>query len=96
MRSAHSRRNVGAMTFMTAERAALAQTVREFTAEQISPNLDQWERDGELPRDLHKQAAALGLLGIGYPEEVGGSGGDLSDVIVVTESVLAAGGSGVA
>jgi acyl-CoA dehydrogenase len=82
------------MTFMTAERAALAETVRDFTADQIAPNLDLWERDGELPRDLHKQAAALGLLGVGYPEEVGGSGGELSDVIVVTESVLAAGGSG--
>lgn len=59
---------------MTAERAALAQTVREFTADQIAPNIDEWERDGEIPRDLHKQAAALGLLGIGYPEDVGGSG----------------------
>jgi len=82
------------MSFMTEERAALAQTVRDFTAEHIAPHMDDWEREGELPRDLHKQAAVLGLLGVGYPEEVGGSGGDLRDVIVVTESVLAGGGSG--
>lgn len=82
------------MAFMTDERAALAQTVRQFTAEQIAPNMGEWERSGDLPRDLHKQAAALGLLGVGYPEVVGGSGGDLRDVCVVTESVLAAGGSG--
>jgi acyl-CoA dehydrogenase len=79
---------------MTEERAALAETVRDFTAEQIAPNLRQWERDGEMPRDLHKQAAALGLLGIGYPEEVGGSGGDLGDICVLTEALLAGGGSG--
>lgn len=82
------------MTFMTPERAALAETVRDFTANRITPNLADWEALGELPLDLHKQAAALGLLGVGYPEQVGGSGGDLADVIVVTESVLAAGGSG--
>ena len=80
--------------FLTAERAGLADSVRAFTANQIAPNLPEWERAGELPRDLHKQAAALGLLGVGYPEDVGGSGGDLGDVCVVTEAVLAGGGSG--
>jgi acyl-CoA dehydrogenase len=80
--------------FMTPERASLAQTVREFTADRIAPHLREWERDGELPRDLHKQAGHVGLLGIGYPEEVGGSGGELADMCVVTEAVLAGGGSG--
>ena len=79
---------------MTPERAALAETVRTFTADRIAPSLAQWERAGEIPRYLHRQAAELGLLGVGYPEEVGGSGGDLRDVCVVTESVLAGGGSG--
>lgn len=80
--------------FMTDERSALANAVRGFTVEQIAPNLAQWENDGELPRELHKQAAALGLLGIGYDQGVGGSGGDLRDLCVVTEAVLAGGGSG--
>lgn len=80
--------------FMTAERLALAQTVRDFTADQIAPNLRDWERAGEIPTALHEHAAELGLLGVGYPEEVGGSGGDLVDVCTVTESVLAGGGSG--
>lgn len=82
------------MEFLTPERAALAETVRAFTTDRIVPHLSEWERTGEIPRDLHKQAGDLGLLGIGYPEDVGGSGGDLGDVLVVTESVLAAGGSG--
>ncbi len=46
-----------------------------------------------MPRDLHRTAAKLGLLGIGFPEEVGGSGGDLLDVVAVTEELIGAGGS---
>lgn len=80
--------------FLTPERAALADTVRAFTSEQIAPFLMDWEALREIPRELHKRAADIGLLGIGYPESVGGSGGDLADVCLVTESVLSGGGSG--
>ena len=46
-----------------------------------------------MPRALHATAAKLGLLGIGFPEAVGGSGGDLLDSIIVTEEIIRAGGS---
>lgn len=82
------------MTFMTPEREALGKTVRAFTEDHIAGNLREWEKSGEIPRSLHKQAAELGLLGIGHDESVGGSGGDVGDVCVVTEAVLAGGGSG--
>lgn len=82
------------MPFMTDERLALARTVRDFTSQHIAAHLREWEQAGQIPRELHKQAAALGLLGIGYPPEVGGSGGELADAYVVTEAILAAGGSG--
>lgn len=82
------------MSFLTEERVALARTVHDFTVQHIVPDLPEWERAGQLPRELHKQAAALGLLGVGYPESVGGSGGELADAYVVTEAILAAGGSG--
>ena len=42
--------------------------------ELIVPHLADWERAGEVPRALHAKAATVGLLGIGYPEEVGGGG----------------------
>jgi acyl-CoA dehydrogenase len=79
--------------FATPERRELRDTVRRFTHAEIVPNLRQWEDDGELPRDLHKKAAALGLLGVGFAEHHGGSGGDLIDVVVMTEEILQAGGS---
>lgn len=80
--------------FETVERRALATTVTRFTAERIIPHLQEWEDAGTLPRELHRQAAAIGLLGLGYPVEFGGSGGDVIDITVMTEALLAAGGSG--
>lgn len=79
--------------FETPERQALRATVREFVRRDVVPHLAEWEDAGELPRELHKKAAAFGLLGIGFPESVGGAGGDLLDTIVATEELIQAGGS---
>ena len=46
-----------------------------------------------MPRDLHRAAARQGLLGIGFPEAVGGQGGDLLDTIDVQEAMFEAGAS---
>ena len=80
--------------FLTPEREALSETVARFTAERIVPHLRDWEAAGELPRWLHEEVGDLGLLGLSYDPSVGGSGGDLIDVLVMTEAVLGAGGSG--
>jgi len=80
--------------YSTPERLALCRLVTDFTTREIAPHLPDWERAGQVPRALHRRAAEAGILGIGFPEEVGGSGGDLIDVVVMTESLLQAGGSG--
>jgi acyl-CoA dehydrogenase len=67
--------------------------VRRFVEREVVPGLTDWERAGEVPRALHESAGAAGLLGIGYAEAVGGSGGDLLDVVVLTEELIQAGGS---
>lgn len=79
--------------FATEERRALADTARRFTDKHITDRHDQFERDGRLPRDLHLEAAAAGLLGLGFPVEAGGSGGTLVDVVVRDEALLEAGAS---
>lgn len=80
--------------FATDERRALASLVADFTAREISPNLAEWEDAELIPRDVQLALGAAGLLGVGYPEEFGGSGGNSIDVTVLTESLMAAGGSG--
>ncbi|MGS2613005.1 acyl-CoA dehydrogenase family protein [Micromonospora sp. LZ34] len=77
----------------TPERRQLRELTRSFVTREVLPHLDDWERAGEVPRSLHETAAKIGLLGIGFPESVGGSGGDLLDSIVVTEEIIRAGGS---
>jgi acyl-CoA dehydrogenase len=80
--------------FETDERRALRETVRRFMTTEVLPHLDDWERAGELPRSLHRAAAGLGLLGVGFPEAVGGEGGSLVDAMVVVEEMHYAGASG--
>jgi acyl-CoA dehydrogenase len=77
----------------TPERVALRALVRDFTTREIVPNLDQWERDGEVPRSLHKAASAAGLLGVAFPVEAGGQGGDMIDSLIVSEEMLYSGAS---
>lgn len=77
----------------TPERLALRKLARDFTEREIVPHLAQWEEDGELPRSLHKAAADAGLLGVAFPEEVGGQGGSIIDSTIVSEEMLYAGAS---
>jgi acyl-CoA dehydrogenase len=75
---------------------ALAQSVRRFVAQEIAPYIDGWEAAGELPRELHKKAAAAGILGLRYPEEYGGhsEGFDAFHGLVLTEELAAVGAGG--
>ncbi|MCT7365052.1 MULTISPECIES: acyl-CoA dehydrogenase family protein [Mycobacteriaceae] len=77
----------------TPERRALTDLAQAFTHKEIAPYVTEWEEAGELPRELHRSAAKAGLLGIGFAEEVGGAGGDLRDLVLLTEGVMEAGGS---
>jgi acyl-CoA dehydrogenase len=80
--------------FETAERQALRETIRRFMTSDVLPHQDGWERAGELPRALHKRAGELGLIGLSFPESVGGGGGDALDALVLAEEMHYAGGAG--
>ena len=78
----------------TPERQQLRKTLRAFTEREILPHVDEWEQAGELPRELSRKAAAAGLLGVGFPDEVGGEGGDAADVVTISEELHEAGTPG--
>ena len=79
--------------FDTPERRALRESARRFTEREIAPHIAGWEDAGMLPRELHAAAAKAGLMGVSFPEEVGGQGGTVIDSAVVAEGVLDGGGS---
>ncbi|MDI9894498.1 acyl-CoA dehydrogenase family protein [Rhodococcus sp. IEGM 1381] len=77
----------------TDERTALRDLTRKFTVTHVVPNLAGWENDGEIPRELHRTAATLGLLGASTPESAGGSGGTALDMLTILEEIILSGGS---
>jgi acyl-CoA dehydrogenase len=75
----------------TPERQQLRKAVGVFAEREILPHVDSWERAGELPRELSRRTAEAGLLGVGFPEEVGGEGGDAADTAIIAEELHQAG-----
>ena len=79
--------------FWSAEQQALQETAAAFVRAEVLPHLQEWEDAGSVPRDLHRSAAKLGLLGLGVPESLGGSGGTFLDALAVSEAFTDAGAS---
>ncbi|WP_439937522.1 acyl-CoA dehydrogenase family protein [Nocardia sp. N13] len=74
-------------------RQALRATGAAFVRREVVPHLQEWEDAGEIPRALHRKAGDLGLIGVAFPEEVGGGGGDLLDSLALQEAMFEAGAS---
>src|SRR5437867_12618709 len=51
--------------------------VRSFAEKALAPRVEELERTETFPLDLFRELGRLGYLGVGYPEEYGGSGGDM-------------------
>ncbi|HET7531831.1 MAG TPA: acyl-CoA dehydrogenase family protein [Nocardioidaceae bacterium] len=81
------------MSFFSPEQEALREGARSFVRKEVVPHLQEWEDAGEVPRELHRAAAKQGFLGLGVPEEKGGSGGTFLDALAVTEAMAEAGAS---
>lgn len=76
------------------EHHAWRKTIRDFLTKEVVPNVEEWEEAGEFPRELYKKAAAIGLLGMGYPEEYGGTPVEGHMFSMVTSEELARVGAG--
>jgi acyl-CoA dehydrogenase len=79
--------------FETEEHAAIRASARRFAQTQIAPHGADWEEDEAFPIELYRAACAAGMTGIGYPEAIGGQGGDLSHVLVASDELVIAGRS---
>ena len=81
--------------YFTPEHEAFRQGVRDFVTREIVPHASGWDEAGTFPRELYRKAAALGLLGVGYPEHLGGTPADLFFTIASAEEMARAGCGGV-
>lgn len=77
-------------TIFSAEHDIFRATVKRFIGEHVTPYHAEWEKAGEVPRELWHKAGELGMLCCNVPEEYGGMGGDfLMSAILVEEFALA-------
>jgi alkylation response protein AidB-like acyl-CoA dehydrogenase len=79
----------------SAEHDALRETVRDFVARELRPHADEWEAAEGFPDRVFTRMGELGLLGLRYPEEYGGQGGDYFSAIVLAEEMARCGSGGV-
>ncbi len=78
---------------LSAEHEEIRRTVRDFAEGRIAPVADELERRGEFPREIIREAAELGLLGVPYPESVGGTGLDSLAYAITIEELSRVSGS---
>ncbi len=71
------------------------ETAQRFALKEIAPHAVEWEEAGEFPRELYRKAADAGILGVGFPLEVGGSGGGAMATVVTIEGLMRGGSTGV-
>ncbi|MDQ4144658.1 MAG: acyl-CoA dehydrogenase family protein [Actinomycetota bacterium] len=69
------------------EQQDFVSAIRDFVDGEIKPNAERWDEEGELPLDAVKQMAELGLFGLPFPEEYGGSGSDFLTLCLAIEEI---------
>jgi citronellyl-CoA dehydrogenase len=79
----------------TAEHDLFRKTLRDYVVRELAPHALEWDEAGIFPREVFRQLAELGALGVNYPEEVGGSGGDFWHAVVLAEELVHSRNSGV-
>ncbi len=82
-------------TFFTDEHEIFRKSFREFVERELAPHTSEWERAESFPREVYKRMGELGYLGLSYPEELGGGGGDYWYNVVYGEELVRSGSAGV-
>src|SRR3972149_1129308 len=77
---------------LSEEQALLRRPGREFAERELAPHSRDWDERQEFPREVFARLASLGLTGVCWPEDYGGSGLSLLDWAIVMEELARAGG----
>ncbi|MEK7364058.1 MAG: acyl-CoA dehydrogenase family protein, partial [candidate division NC10 bacterium] len=80
----------------TPEHELLRKSIRAFVEKEIVPHVGEWEQDGRIPKTLWRRLGEVGFLGLEFPAEYGGGGGDFLSTVVFAEEMARCRSGGVA
>ncbi len=78
---------------LSEENRMLQRMVREFAEKEIAPRAEEIDASDEFPFDLFRRMGEVGLLGLPFPEQYGGSGADYHGMVVALEEIARVSGS---
>ena len=78
------------------EHEMLRKSIRAFVEKEVTPHVREWEDAGRIPRSLWRRLGELGFLGLEFPTEHGGGGGDFLSSVVLGEEMARCRSGGVA
>src|SRR5918992_697417 len=78
----------------TDEHEDLREAIRRFVEPELRPHAQEWEDARWFHNDVFTRMAELGYLGLKYPEDLGGQGGDYVHDAVLSEELPRAGSGG--
>ena len=73
--------------YFTEEHELFRQSLRSFLEKEVIPFIDEWEEKRQIPRSVWTKMGEMGFLGLGYPEEYGGSDLDFWYDVVFLEEI---------
>jgi butyryl-CoA dehydrogenase len=77
----------------TEEHRMIRRMVREFAEKEIAPRAEEIDDTDQFPDDLLRRMGDLGIIGLPFPEEYGGSGGDYMSLVIALEEIARVSGS---
>ncbi|XP_077813631.1 long-chain specific acyl-CoA dehydrogenase, mitochondrial isoform X8 [Macaca mulatta] len=83
--SAKNLTDIGIRRIFSSEHDIFRKSIRKFFQEEVIPHHSEWEKAGEVSREVWEKAGKQGLLGVNIAEHLGGIGGDLYYAAVVWE-----------
>lgn len=72
---------------LTAEQQMIKATIRQFADEEVAPGAIDRDKTKEFPEAIFKKLSEMGMMGLPFPEQYGGSGADTISFAIVTEEL---------
>jgi alkylation response protein AidB-like acyl-CoA dehydrogenase len=75
------------MNYFSEEHEMFRKSLKDFLKREVKPNLNQWEKDEKIPKEIWKKMGEMGFLGLSFPEKYGGSNLDFFFEVVLNEEM---------